>query len=138
VVPALIRRFHEAKATNAPTVTIWGTGKPYREFLHVDDMAAASVHVMDLDKAVYDQHTEPMLSHINVGFGEDLTIADLAHTIAQVVGYQGDICFDTSKPDGTFRKLMDSSRLRSLGWTPSIELKTGLAGAYRDFLENHA
>jgi GDP-L-fucose synthase len=138
VVPALIRRFHEAKASQAPVVTIWGTGKPFREFLHVDDMAAASVHVMNLDKAVYDQHTQPMLSHINVGFGEDLTIAEVARTIAQVVGYQGDIQFDTSKPDGTMRKLMDSSRLRSLGWTPNISLATGLAGAYRDFLENHA
>jgi GDP-L-fucose synthase len=138
VVPALIRRFHEAKAGNAPTVTIWGTGKPFREFLHVDDMAAASVHVMNLDKALYDQHTQPMLSHINVGFGEDLTIADLARTVAQVVGYQGDIRFDTTKPDGTFRKLMDSSRLRSLGWTPHIAFAAGLAGAYQDFLENHA
>jgi len=138
VVPALIRRFHEAKASGAPVVTIWGTGTPMREFLHVDDMAAASVHVMDLDKATYDQHTQPMLSHINVGFGEDLTIADLAHTIAQVVGYAGEIEFDASKPDGTMRKLMDSSRLRSLGWTPNISLATGLAGAYRDFLENHA
>ncbi|MDB5955598.1 MAG: GDP-L-fucose synthase [Ramlibacter sp.] len=138
VVPALIRRFHEAKAGKAPVVTIWGTGKPFREFLYVDDMAAASVHVMNLDQAVYDQQTQPMLSHINVGYGEDLTITDLAHTIAQVVGYEGDIRFDPSKPDGTFRKLMDSSRLRSLGWSPSVDLKTGLAGAYQDFLENHA
>jgi GDP-L-fucose synthase len=94
--------------------------------------------VMNLDQAVYERHTQPMLSHINVGFGEDLSIADLARTVAQVVGYQGDLRFDTSKPDGTLRKLMDSSRLRSLGWTPDIPLAAGLAGAYQDFLENHA
>jgi GDP-L-fucose synthase len=138
VVPALIRRFHEAKTSGAATVTIWGTGRPMREFLHVDDMAAASVHVMTLPKAQYEQHTEPMLSHINVGFGDDLSIADLAHTVAQVVGFRGDMRFDSSKPDGTMRKLMDSSRVRSLGWTPNVPLATGLAGAYRDFLENHA
>lgn len=138
VVPALIRRFHEAKIASAPHVTIWGTGTPLREFLHVDDMAAASVHVMKLPKTTYDQHTEPMLSHINVGYGSDLSIADLARTISDVVGYGGDIRFDTSKPDGSPRKLMDSSRLRSLGWTPEIELNTGLRQAYRDFLENHA
>lgn len=138
VVPALIRRFHEAKAKQAPVVTMWGTGKPLREFLHVDDMASASVHVMNLPNAEYGRHTQPMLSHINVGYGEDLPIADLARLIGAVVGYQGDIRFDTSKPDGTLRKLMDSRRLRSLGWTPTIDLKTGLSGAYRDFLENHA
>ena len=138
VVPAMIRRFHEAKVARAPVVTVWGTGKPFREFLHVDDMAAASVHVMNLPKATYDQHTQPMLSHINVGYGEDVTIADLARTVAATVGYEGDLRFDTTKPDGTFRKLMDSSRLRSLGWTPSIDLKTGLQQAYKDFLENHA
>lgn len=138
VVPALIRRFHEAKVAAAPVVTIWGTGKPMREFLHVDDMAAASVHVMNLAKPVYEQHTQPMLSHINVGVGEDITIADLARTIGRVVGYAGDIRFDTSKPDGTPRKLMDSGRLRDLGWTPRIALQDGLAQAYRDFLENHA
>jgi GDP-L-fucose synthase len=138
VVPALIRRFHEAKAQCVPVVTIWGTGKPLREFLHVDDMAAASVHVMTLPKAKYDRHTEPMLSHINVGYGEDLSIAELASMIAETVGYSGDVRFDTSKPDGTMRKLMDSSRLRSLGWRPIVDLKTGLADAYRDFLENHA
>ncbi|HEX2615987.1 MAG TPA: GDP-L-fucose synthase, partial [Flavobacteriales bacterium] len=138
VVPAMIRRFHEAKVSGAPTVTVWGTGTPRREFLHVDDMAAASVHVMNLPKPIYEQHTEPMLGHINAGFGKDLSIADLARTIADVVGYRGALRFDTSKPDGTMRKLMDSSRLRSLGWTPNISLATGLAGAYRDFLENHA
>lgn len=138
VVPALIRRFHEAKVANAPAVTIWGTGKPMREFLHVDDMAAASVHVMNLSKTTYEQHTKPMLSHINVGFGSDITIAELAQAISDVVAYRGDIHFDTSKPDGTPRKLMDSSRLRSLGWKPEIALNTGLQQAYRDFLENHA
>lgn len=138
VVPALIRRFHEAKMANAPVVVIWGTGKPLREFLHVDDMAAASFHVMTLPKATYDEQTQPMLSHINVGYGEDLSIAELARAIADTVGFTGDIRFDTSKPDGTVRKLMDSTRLRTLGWRPTIDLKTGLAQAYRDFLENHA
>jgi len=138
VVPALIRRFHEAKVANAPFVVIWGTGKPMREFLHVNDMAAASVHVMALSKGTYDQHTQPMLSHINVGCGEDLSIAELARAIAKTVDYAGDIRFDASKPDGTMRKLMDSSRLRSLGWRPNIDLSTGLAQAYRDFLEKHA
>lgn len=138
VVPALIRRFHEAKTTRSPTVTIWGTGTPMREFLHVDDMAAASVHVMALPKSTYEQHVQPMLSHINVGFGKDLSIRDLAVTIAQVVGYAGEIHFDTSKPDGTMRKLMDSSRLRDLGWQPTVSLRTGLQLAYRDYLENYA
>ncbi|MCG2592016.1 GDP-L-fucose synthase [Ramlibacter sp. XY19] len=135
VVPALLRRFHEAKLAQAPVVTIWGTGTPLREFLHVDDMAAASVHVMDLDPAIYAQHTQPMLSHINVGSGEELSIADLARTVGRVVGYSGDIRFDTTKPDGTPRKLMDSGRLRGLGWTPRVGLAEGLADAYRDFLE---
>ena len=138
VVPALIRRFHAAKLAGAPTVTIWGTGTPMREFLHVDDMAAASVHVMNLPKATYDRQTQPMLSHINVGVGEDITIADLARTIGKVVGYAGDIRFDTSKPDGTPRKLMDSTRLNSLGWTPRVPLQDGLAQAYQDFVEHHA
>lgn len=137
VVPALIRRFHEAKVSGAPAVTIWGTGTPMREFLHVDDMAAASVHVMNLAKTVYEQQTQPMLSHVNVGFGEDLTIAELARTVASVVCYTGDIRFDRSKPDGTPRKFMDSSRLRALGWRPEVLLAEGLAEAYKDFLENH-
>jgi GDP-L-fucose synthase len=135
VVPALIRRFHEAKVQNAPVVTIWGTGKALREFLHVDDMAAATVHVMELAKSVYDQHTQPMLSHINVGYGEDVTIKQLAQTIGAVTGYTGDIRFDSTRPDGAPRKLMDSSRLRNLGWKPTIPLTDGLAHAYRDFLE---
>jgi GDP-L-fucose synthase len=138
VVPALIRRFHEAKVAGTPVVAIWGTGTPMREFLHVDDMAAASVHVMQLPKATYDQQTQPMLSHINVGVGEDITIADLARTIGRVVGYAGDIRFDATKPDGTPRKLMDSGRLNKLGWTPRVRLEEGLAQAYEDFLEHHA
>ena len=138
VIPALIRRFHEAKVKNAPKVTIWGTGTPYREFLYVDDMAAASMHVMNLTKSTYDQHTSPMQSHINVGYGSDITIAQLAQTIGQVVGYQGEIDFDTSKPDGAPRKLMDSSRLKSLGWQAKISLHEGLSLAYQDFLRNKA
>lgn len=157
VIPALIRRFHEAKVqmesdsvlstqhsvldtphTPHPTshiVKIWGTGTPRREFLNVDDMAAASVHVMNLDKTVYDANTQPMLSHINVGVGHDITIKELAETIAEVIGYKGNIEYDTSKPDGTPRKLMDSSRLRNLGWEPKIDLKEGLKSAYEDFLK---
>lgn len=152
VIPALIRRFHEAKVAmestahslqltshvpqpTAHAVTIWGTGTPRREFLNVDDMAAASVHVMNLDKAVYDEHTSPMLSHINVGSGEDITIKELAETIAKVVGYNGNIEYDSEKPDGTPRKLMDSTRLRRLGWQSKIDLVSGLRAAYEDFLE---
>jgi GDP-L-fucose synthase len=135
VIPALIRRFHEAKMSHAPSVTIWGTGTPKREFLYVDDMARASVHVMNLEKPKYDQHTDPMRSHINVGTGSDLTIKELAETIKDVVGYQGDIEFDPSKPDGTPRKLIDSRRLNSFGWAPKIDLATGLSAAYEDFKE---
>ena len=138
VIPALIRRLHEAKLAAAPTVTIWGTGTPKREFLYVDDMAAASVHVMNLDKAIYDQHTAPMQSHINVGCGQDVSIAELAHTIAQVIGYPGAIGFDASKPDGSPRKLMDSSRINGLGWQARVELTIGLQQAYQDFVKNHA
>ena len=134
VIPALIRRFHDAKVNNASTVTIWGSGTPKREFLYVDDMAAASVHVMNLDKAIYDQHTQPMLSHINVGCGYDITIKELAEAVGKTVGYQGEITFDPSKPDGTPRKLMDSTRLNSLGWTPKVNLVKGLSFAYEDFL----
>ncbi|MDD2727787.1 GDP-L-fucose synthase [Malikia sp.] len=134
VIPALIRRFHEAKVSGAASVAIWGTGTPKREFLYVDDMAAASVHVMNLAKPVYEQHTQPMLSHINVGYGSDVTIAEVARTIAQVVGYQGQIEFDTSKPDGAPRKLMDSSRLQGLGWQAKVGLTEGLQQAYAGFL----
>jgi GDP-L-fucose synthase len=134
VIPALIRRFHEAKLANAPSVAIWGTGTPRREFLYVDDMAAASVHVMQLPKATYDQHTSPMQSHINVGSGSDVTIAEVAQAIAQTVGFTGQIEFDTSKPDGAPRKWMDSSRLNALGWQVKVDLQHGLAAAYQDFL----
>jgi GDP-L-fucose synthase len=134
VIPALIRRFHEAKVGQVPSVAIWGTGTPRREFLYVDDLAAASVHVMNLNKAVYDQHTQPMLSHINVGFGDDVTIRELALSVGVTVGYSGSITFDTSKPDGTPRKWMDSQRLRDLGWQPTVGLREGLKRAYEDFL----
>ena len=134
VIPALLRRFHEAKQSGAPVVTIWGSGTPKREFLYVDDMASASVHVMNLDTATYAQHTQPMLSHINVGCGEDLTILELAQAVAKTVGFARRIETDPSKPDGTPRKLMDSSRLRSLGWSPKVGLAQGLAQAYQDFL----
>jgi GDP-L-fucose synthase len=138
VIPALIRRFHEAKINHAPSVTIWGTGTPRREFLYVDDMAAACVHVMNLDKATYDHHAESMLSLINVGCGHDLTIRELAETIARVIGFEGDIAFDASKPDGTPRKLMDSTRLKALGWQAQMGLEAGLKKAYEDFQKNHA
>jgi GDP-L-fucose synthase len=136
VIPALIRRFHEAKVSNAPEVLIWGTGTPKREFLYVDDMAAASVFVMDLDKLIYDQHTQPMQSHINVGFGSDVSIADLALAVGAAVGYQGKIGFDPSKPDGTPRKWMDSGCLNQLGWQAKVALGDGLKQAYADFVKN--
>ncbi len=135
VIPALIRRFSEAKASQAPKVTIWGSGTPSREFLYVDDLAAASVYVMNLPKAVIEAHTAPMQSHINVGFGSDITIAELAQTVGQVVGYQGQINFDASKPDGAPRKLMDSSRINALGWQSKVALQDGLTLAYQDFLQ---
>ena len=138
VIPALLRRFHEATAENAPDVVVWGSGTPMREFLHVDDMAAASAHVMNLPKAVYDQHTQSMLSHINVGFGSDVSIKELAEAIGQAVGYAGNITFDPTKPDGTPRKLMDSSRINALGWQPKVGLQQGLVKAYADFLNNDA
>ncbi len=137
VIPALIRRFHEAKANQAPSVTIWGTGTPRREFLYVDDMAAASVHVMNLPKAMHQQHTQPMLSHINVGCGADVTILEVAQAVARTVGYTGHIRTDPSKPDGTPRKLMDSGRLNALGWQARVSLEIGLSKAYEDFLKNH-
>lgn len=134
VIPALIQRFHEAKQANSPSVAIWGTGTPRREFLFVDDMAAASVYIMQLPKTTYDQHTTPMQSHINVGSGSDLTIAEVAQAVAQTVGYKGRIEFDISKPDGTPRKWMDSSRLSALGWQAKVDLQNGLAAAYQDFI----
>jgi GDP-L-fucose synthase len=138
VIPGLIRQFHEAKLNNAASVTIWGSGTPRREFLYVDDMAAASVYVMNLPPDTYRQHTQPMLSHINVGCGKDITIKELAETIGKVVGYQGEITFDPSKPDGTPRKLMNSSRLNALGWHPKVTLEVGLEAAYSDFLKGNA
>jgi GDP-L-fucose synthase len=136
VIPALIRRFHEAKEQNSSEVIIWGTGAPMREFLYVDDMAVASVFVMDLDKPIYDQHTEPMQSHINVGFGSDITIKELAEVIGKIVGYSGKITFDPSKPDGTPRKLMNSDRLKGMGWQAKVNLDAGLAQAYKNFRES--
>ena len=133
VIPALIRRFYEAKLANAPSVSIWGTGTPRREFLYVDDMAAASVYVMMLPKTTYDHHTEPMLSHINVGYGSDVTIRALAETVSKTVGFKGAIEFDRSKPDGSPRKWMDSNKLNSLGWKAHVGLEQGLVMAYEDF-----
>jgi GDP-L-fucose synthase len=133
VLPAMIRRFHEAKTHGAPSVVIWGTGSPKREFLHVDDMARACVHVMDLPRETYAAHTEVMTSHLNVGSGEDLSIAELAQLVSEVVGYQGRIHYDTSKPDGAPRKLLDISRIRGLGWTPEVALRAGIEHAYEDF-----
>ena len=138
VIPALIRRFHEAKIANSPEVVVWGSGNPYREFLFVEDMAAASIHVMDLDVSVYEANTLQMCSHINVGYGSDVTIRQLAKEIAYTVGYKGTINFDSSRPDGPARKLMDSSRLFSTGWKPSVDLQSGLAIAYEDFLSGKA
>lgn len=137
VIPAMLRRFHEAKLNKDAQVVCWGSGTPMREFLHVDDMAQASIFVMELEKDHYDANTEPMLSHINVGSGVDCTIRELAKTVADVIGYTGDIVFDTSKPDGTPRKLMDVSRLAKLGWRYSIALKQGLIQTYQWFLENN-
>ena len=134
VIPALIRRFHEAKTSNAPSVIIWGSGTPRREFLYVDDMASASVYVMQLPKAKYEQYTQPMQSHINVGSGSDVTIAELAQAIAQTVGYTGQIEFDATKPDGSPRKWMDSKRLNDLGWQAQVSLIEGLKLAYQDFV----
>lgn len=136
VIPALLRRFHEATESGAEEVVVWGSGTPMREFLHVDDMAAASVHVMELDSERYWDAVEPMCSHINVGTGVDCTIRELAETVARVTGFQGDLVWDTGKPDGTPRKLLDVSRLHSLGWEASIGLEDGLRDTYRWFLEH--
>jgi len=138
VIPALLQRFHEAVKRAAREVTIWGSGTPRREFLHVDDMAAASVHVMNLDEAIWQAHTQPTLSHINVGSGSDCTIRELAELIARVTGFTGRLHWDTTKPDGTPRKLLDVSRLRSLGWQPSIGLEEGLRDACQWFVEHVA
>lgn len=138
VLPALIRRFHEAVQMGTDEVLIWGTGTPRREFLHVDDMAAASIFVMDLDRETYEATTEPMLSHINVGTGTDVTIAELAQIVAETTGFSGRIGFDTTKPDGTMRKLMDVSRLANMGWTASTTLTDGVKQSYDWFLENQS
>ena len=138
VLPALLRRFHEAAREGRDEVTIWGTGTPRREFLHVEDMAAGSLFVLDLDRETYNANTGPMLSHINVGYGEDVTIRELAHLIAEVTGFQGRIGFDSTKPDGTMRKLMDVSRLDSMGWKAKISLEDGIEQTYRWFLKHHA
>ena len=136
VIPAMMRRFHEAKQRGDKEVVVWGTGTPMREFLYVDDMAAACVHVMNLDKVTYSEHTDPMMSHINVGTGVDCTIRELAETMKRVVGFEGEIVFDATKPDGTPRKLMDVSRLERLGWKASISLADGLGVTYDWFLQN--
>ncbi len=136
VIPALIRRFHEAKLNNDEEVIAWGSGKPMREFLYVDDMAAASIHVMNLNKNSYDKNTELMLSHINVGTGVDCTIKELVQTVAKVIGFKGEISFDATKPDGAPRKLMDVNRLESLGWKYTVELEQGLKKTYDWFLSN--
>jgi GDP-L-fucose synthase len=136
VIPALLRRFHEAKLTGLDEVVAWGSGNPMREFLHVDDMAAASIFVMELDQSTYADNTQEMLSHINVGTGVDCTIRELVETVAKVVGFEGSIAFDATKPDGAPRKLMDVSRLKDLGWQYSIDLEQGLANSYEWFLDN--
>lgn len=136
VIPAMMRRFHEAVRDGNAEVTVWGTGAPRRKFVHVDDMAEASLFVMMLDKDVYAANTNPMLSHINVGTGQDVSIRDLAVMMANVTGFQGRLVFDTSKPDGTPRKLLDVSRLENLGWRAAIDLKEGLEATYRWFVEN--
>ena len=136
VIPALMRRFHAAVQAGDEEVVIWGSGTPMREFLHVDDMAAASVHVMNLDDDTYRRHTQPMLSHINVGTGQDCTIRELAETMARVTGFTGRLTFDASKPDGTPRKLLDVSRLAALGWRATTGLEEGLRSTYAWFLAN--
>ena len=136
VLPALIRRFHEAAQDRRDEVVIWGTGTPRREFLHVDDMAAASLFVLDLPRKQYEANTQPMLSHINVGCGEDISILELAQLVARVTGFEGKIATDPIKPDGTMRKLMDVSRIKDMGWTPTISLEQGVEQTYRSFLEN--
>ena len=136
VIPALMRRFHDAAQSNAHEVTIWGSGTPLREFLHVDDMAAACVHVMELEQDLYQEHTQPMLAHINVGTGEDCSIRYLAETLASVTGFNGKLAFDTTKPDGAPRKLLDVSRLQSLGWNAQISLEEGLKSTYQWYIDN--
>ena len=137
VIPALMRRFHEAKINNDAEVVVWGTGNAMREFLYVDDMAIASLFVLELDKETYQANTKPMLSHINVGTGIDVTIREMAETLKQVVGFKGELVFDTTKPDGAPRKLIDVSRLKNMGWNYSIDLKDGLTDTYKWYLERN-
>jgi GDP-L-fucose synthase len=136
VIPALVQRFHQAKVNAEPSIKIWGTGNPKREFLYIDDMADACISVMLLDNISYQKNTQPMLSHINVGTGKDVTIKELAETIKEVTGYQGEIKFDSSKPDGPPRKLLQVDRLKSMGWQAKIGLKEGLNETYQWFLEH--
>ncbi len=136
VIPALMHRFHQAKLENSTSVVVWGSGKPMREFLHVNDMAEASIYVMNLENNIYSSHTQPMLSHINVGTGIDCTIREMAETMAKVTGFKGKVEFDETKPDGTLRKLMDVSRLKKLGWEAKITLEDGLTYTYKWFLAN--
>lgn len=136
VLPALLRRFHEAKQNKTPEVIVWGSGTPKREFLHVEDMAAACVHVMNTDKAICEQAVAPMCSHINVGYGSDISIKELALLISNIVGYQGSIVFDESKPDGTIRKLLDSHVLASLDWQPQLSLEQGIKRTYEWFCQS--
>ena len=133
VIPGLIYRFHQGKINNLPKVTIWGTGKPKREFLYVDDMAIASIHLMNIDKKTYEKHTSSMCSHVNIGSGTDLAIKELAETIKKIVGFQGEIDFDRNKPDGISRKLMNSSVIKNLGFNPKISLQEGLIKTYGEF-----
>jgi GDP-L-fucose synthase len=137
VIPALIRKFHEAKVKNKPFVEVWGSGKPMREFLHVDDMAGASIHIMDIDKKILESEVDPMLSHINIGTGSDITIKDVAQIVKEVVGFFGEIVFNAEMPDGTKRKLLDVSKIENLGWKPAIALKDGLKETYGWFLDNN-
>ena len=136
VIPALMRRFHEATLNKISEVVVWGSGKPMREFLYVDDMAAASIYVMNVSQEVYESCTQEMLSHINVGTGTECTIAELALTMAKVVGYQGEVKFDASKPDGAPRKLMNVDTLKNLGWTYCVSLEQGLTFTYEWFLQH--
>ncbi|MDB3947452.1 GDP-L-fucose synthase [Candidatus Pelagibacter sp.] len=138
VIAALISRFHDAKIKKLPKVIIWGTGKPKREFLYVDDMTKAAVHIMNLDKKIYYKLTKHMCSHINVGFGTDITIKELAENIREIVGFEGSITFDTTQPDGTPRKLLNSEILRDFGYKPKVSLKDGLAKTYKDYIEFNA
>ena len=137
VIPALIRKFHKAKVENKSFVEVWGSGKPMREFLHVDDMAEASIHIMSIDKKILEKEINPILSHINIGTGTDITIKDVAQTVKEVVGFCGEIVFNTKMPDGTKRKLLDVSKIKHLGWKPIITLKDGLKDTYKWFLENN-